>query len=268
MFNNESTLSISVKDKDSIDDYTQILMCIEKGFFYTVGEKPVKMAGSKKWMYQVNAKTDDKGLVVTKSGGNYCFSAKIGGTSLSHVASMSIDENGNGINSLKFIRDNKILLDIQVQEPESGSGPKSYFTMNIKKVYDAKYDSVSGGAEQSALIVWQGVSSEDATFCGTIDLNEEGIELDDGVYEMSFVFSDKSGNDLVYPTNGRKIYFAKNGTEISSLPEPLVSGGGGNGKYTLGWNVPSEKDYNGAVVSYGIKGSAPLGFQASLFPER
>ena len=90
------------------------------------------MAGSKKWMYQVNAKTDDKGLVVTKSEGNDCFSAKIGGTYLSHVASMSIDENGNG-------------------------------------------------------------------------------------------------------------------------------------KYTLGWNVPSEKDYNGAVVSYGIKGSAPLGFQVSHF---
>lgn len=52
MFDNESTLSISVKDNDSIDDYTQILVCIEKGFFYTEGEKPVKMAGSKKWMYQ------------------------------------------------------------------------------------------------------------------------------------------------------------------------------------------------------------------------
>ncbi len=30
VFDNESTLSISVKDKDSIDDYTQILVCIEK----------------------------------------------------------------------------------------------------------------------------------------------------------------------------------------------------------------------------------------------
>ena len=72
VFENPRALSVSVKDKDALYDFTPILVTIEKGFFYTVktiadeNGKPVEMADKRTWLYQVNNKTDNKPPIIPK----------------------------------------------------------------------------------------------------------------------------------------------------------------------------------------------------------
>ncbi len=259
VFVNESTLSISVREKEAVADYTQILVSIEKDFFYTVGEKYIKMAGSKKWMYQVTDETDSLPLVIaTNADSTDKISVKIGDVEIPKEVSHEIASDGDGLDTLNFFTgDEKIRLNLEVEERDStGSGPNDFFNLHVKKILDADYNPCAAEM-QDVTVYYQKVLGVSAKYEGEVDFASEGISIDDGVYEMWLEFWDKSGNSTSYP-NGKKYYFAKDECGISSLPEPVVSGGGENGKYTLGWNVPSARDYNGAVVSYGIKGSDPI----------
>ena len=221
VFENPRVLSI-VSNKDAghtLDDYTQVLVRIEKGFFYTEQEKNVEMAGSKMWMYQVNNKTDAKPLVITNQGGNDLFTAKLSDeTQL--VQSASFAPNQSGFESLQFSGDGKLNLDINVRDPDGGSGPNSYFTLNVKKLYGENYSPLSPVTEGSCIIDFQNVTSDEAVFEGRVDLKEEGFPVDEGVYELSFEFKDRSNNSMTYPSDG-KFYFAVD-TKAPEMTLPLV----------------------------------------------
>ncbi len=256
VFINESTLSISVKAKDAVADYTQVLVNIEKGFFYVEEEKPVKMSDSKKWMYQVTDETDTMPLVIaTNSDSSDKVSLKVDEDEISQETSHDIGSDGEGLDTLRFVSDDKkIMLNLEVEERNStGSGPNDFFNLYVRKVLDSDYNPCAA-AEQDMSVYYQRNLGISAKYDGEIDFDPKQISIDDGVYEMWFVFWDRSGNSTTYP-DGKKYYFAKDETGFSSLLEPIVSGGEDNGKYTLGWNVPSETDYYGAVISCGIKGS-------------
>lgn len=263
VFENASTLSIPVNDKNALPGYTQVLVTIGRGFFYRKDEKIVAMAGSKKWMYQVNDKTDTKPLIVSKTGSADDFTAKTSESDVTAISqetshTVSTSGGGSGINTLNFIKENKLYLDLHVQEPETGSGPKSYFTLILKKIYGKNYVPVAED-EKTALIDFQNVTADDAVIDGYVDLaglydadDGEELTLEDGVYAMSFMFEDNSGNQFTYPTDGKKYYFAKD-TTPPDIAMPTVSSSNST-TYKLEWN--DSFDLDTSEIIYGIENSA------------
>ena len=252
VFESPRTLSISAS-KDAryiLDDYTQVLVELEKGFFYTEQKKPVEMAGSKMWMYQVNDKTDDKPLVITKSGGNDLFFVKVDeATQILKSASFTTDQSGFG--SLRFTDDGKLSLDIKVQEQDGGSGPNSFFTVNVKKLYGENYAALDQHIEKSFTVDFQNVTSDNGVFKGSVDLKKEGVPLGDGVYEMNFEFKDRSNNSMTYPS-GENFYFAVD-TKAPEISTPTIKSENSTA-YTFECN--SVIDIADAQIVYSKDGTA------------
>ena len=220
VFENQSTLSIPVVEKDGIDDYMQVLVTIEKDFYYTIPrdgripEKTIEMSSSKKWMYQVSDKTDTKPLVIVKSGGNdlsYLRQSSANGQLIPQTSYLSIDKNGNGIETLSFLKDNNLYIDLQVQESEAGSGPMPYFDIFLKKLYDENYSSCYAPSDYFTYQIpayYQAVTSEVGVFKEQVNW----WTPDEGVYQLYYRFYDRSGNKSDYPsvegTTGSFYYFA------------------------------------------------------------
>ena len=215
VFENSRSLVISVKNKDILEDFTQVLVTIEKGFFYTENYasiengKAVEMAGSKRWMYQVNNKTDTLALTV-RVDGHDLFSAKTSDNQqLELIEYFQLDTAGNNLGNLIYIKDNKLKLDIQVQEREGGSGPRPYFELYATKVFDSDYKDIRVMDDQTYQWItpvfyenplnvnYQTVTSDVAIFKGEVDLSS--LNLEDGIYQFYCLFYDKSGNVLEYP---------------------------------------------------------------------
>ena len=237
VFESPRSLSISVNKKTNsgriLDDFTQVLVEVEKGFFYTEQEKPVEMAGSKMWMYQVNNRNDDKPLVIAKSGSTELFSAKFKSDNTDFIKSAAFALNKSGFGALKFIKNGnfKFDLNIEVQEQDGGSGPNSYFTVTVKKLYGVNY--AASTYEKSFTLYYQTVTSDTAVFEGSVDLEQEKVSLGDGVYEVIFDFMDRSGNHLIYPS-GSHFYFAVD-TKAPEINTPTISSTNST-TYTLNWS--------------------------------
>lgn len=215
VFENSRSLVISVKNKDILEDFTQVLVTIEKGFFYTEkyasieNGKAVEMAGSKRWMYQVNNKTDTLALTL-RIGGQDLFSVKTpDDKDLDLIEYFMLDTDGANLGNLIYINDKKLKLDIQVQEREGGSGPASYFEVYATKVFDSNYEDIRVMDDQTYQWItpvfyenplnvnYQTVTSDVAIFKGEVDLSS--LNLEDGIYQFYCLFYDKSGNVLEYP---------------------------------------------------------------------
>lgn len=215
VFENSRSLVISVKNKDILEDFTQVLVTIEKGFFYTENYasiengKAVEMAGSKRWMYQVNNKTDTLALTL-RIGGQDLFSVKTpDDQDLDLIEYFMLDTDGANLGNLIYINDKKLKLDIQVQEREGGSGPASYFEVYATKVFDSNYEDIRVMDDQTYQWItpvfyenplnvnYQTVTSDVAIFKGEVDLSS--LNLEDGIYQFYCLFYDKSGNVLEYP---------------------------------------------------------------------
>lgn len=217
-------------------------MTIEKGFFYTKNYallengKAVEMAGSKRWMYQVNNKTDTLVLTV-RIGGQDLFSVKTSDDQdLNLIEYFMLDTDGANLGNLIYINDNKLKLDIQVQEREGGSGPASYFEVYATKVFDSNYEDIRVMDEQTykwiypvyyqnpLYVNYQTVTSDVAIFKGEVDLSS--LNLEGGIYQFYCLFYDKSGNVLEYPNeytsdNWLLYYFAIDND--FSIEEPVIT---------------------------------------------
>ena len=165
-------------------DYEQLQINIEKDFFYySQNKKPIAMAGSKKWIYQVNNKTDsDAPEFIT-------YDAKIteGTCKENSFSTKEIDLNNlKSFASNRFTDGNKIQLDIRAKD--TGSGLSSSFDLTFTKIYDENYKSVQT-LLYSKEYQFDYVTMQDASFNQPIDFGE----LDDGVYKLSVVLHDRSG---------------------------------------------------------------------------
>ncbi len=238
-FDDPRTLSIPASKESGhiLDDFTQVLVSIEKEFFYSeqltdTTFRPVTLSQSKKWMYQVNNRTDDKPLVIAKSGSTELFSAKFKSDNTKFQKSAPFTLGKSGFEGMKFIKNGnfKFDLDIEVLEQE-GSGPNSYFTVTVKKIYGANYATSS--YKKSFTPYYQTVTSDTAVFSGIVDLEQEGVTLGDGVYEVVFDFMDRSGNHLIYPS-GSHFYFAVD-TKAPEISTPTISSTNST-TYTLNWS--------------------------------
>lgn len=249
-FDNPRTLSIPASKETGhmLDSYTQVLVSIEKEFFYSEAfgdpkPKPVTLSQSKKWMYQVNSVTDTQPLIIATSGENDVFTAELtDNTRLSAEASHTIAENGSGVETLKFMKDGKLNLNLQVLEQNNGSGPANFFKLHIKKLYGENYTSIAANqqTENSATIYYQNVTADEAVFNDTIILEDElkvekkDFTLDDGLYSVYFEFRDRSNNPSYYPANDEKFYFAVD-TKSPVMEDPVIRSSNST-TYTLEWN--------------------------------
>ena len=79
--------------------------------------------------------------------------------------------------------------------------------MNLQRVADSDYNEVS---EQpiTTTLDFDYVNSQEASFTNDIDYSK----LQDGVYSVSFIFSDRSKNAITYPSGDEKFYFAVDNT--------------------------------------------------------
>ena len=257
-FDNPRTLSIPASKETGhmLDSYTQVLVSIEKEFFYSEAfgdpkPKPVTLSQSKKWMYQVNGLTDTKPLIVATSGGNDEFTAELtDDTKLAGEATHTIAANGSGIETLKFMKDGKFNLNLRVLDQDNGSGPSSSFKLHLKKLYGENYKTLAANEqiEKTATINYQNVTADEAVFNDTIifrdEFKEEEFTLDDGLYSIYFEFRDRSNNVSYYPIipkgpdNSEEIqkyyYFAVD-TKSPVMGDPVIRSSNST-TYTLEWN--------------------------------
>ena len=263
VFEDSSTLAIPTKDKGKdLADYTQILVSIEKEFFYKVDDKDVQLYQSERWMYQINDQIDKEPLIfATRKLENgqteTLFSVKLSeaGAELHNSDSVTGNIDYNAISTFNFTKNETLYLDFKLQEPK-GAGPKSYFTICYKQVYDDNYNAVSS-EEIKKDIYYDMVTADDAKFKGSVDLADNN--LPDGVYQLYFVFGDRSENDFIYPnpdpdsnpqTNDAEYFYITKDVTAISLEGILLTSDNST-DYTISWTAPVEKDYKEAVISWG-----------------
>ena len=263
--NNNTSLVIKPDAFNPPESYTSVLVNLEKGFFSTLKDadnnkiKDVEIAGSTKWMYKVNNGRDTKPLILLN---NQIKTVTINSKSLSSVTQPSDATFTSAMSSMLFVKNLELSLDLTVQEAASAeggaSGPDLTFTLTLERLYDKDYKAVSN-ISKDIVIDYNGKGSqatgassdEEASYKGTINLATEtgnfisNTTATDGVYAMSFVFKDKAGNSLTYPSDGKKLCFAKDGTGIS-VPQLLTAEDCiipiSNGKYRIKWKTPTVKD--------------------------
>ena len=251
IFENPSTLIITANKGGSsleLPAYTQVLVSIDKDMYCTYQEKPVKMAVSKKWLYQVSNSGDNQPLVLSDSE-PISMTLKNNTTNTTvktaALANFSINQTtGTEISKLVgyFVNDNfnkaSITFKLKVLESGFGSGPKDFFTIYYRKAYDADYKP-TGASFTSQTVSYDNVTSDEAFFNGTVVLNN-WKSMDEGVYEMYLAFGDKSNNTLYYPSNTdsntTKYYFAKDKT--TPTIDNLKISSNNSTDYNLSWDYP------------------------------
>ena len=217
-FENARTLSIpaSKENGKTLDDYTQVLVSIEKGFFYSEAldgqkTKPITLRGSKKWMYQVTNHGDEDALVFQKKNGNDLFTLKLENTEsavqLSDTSAQpTIGNDGNGISSLNFlkIKNEKPTLycDMELQDVTGGSGPNSTFTVCYERIKEGDYLTPGQGEKVTGSFghEYTATTSQDAILKGDLELNLPA----DGLYRIWFDFTDRSNNHFYYPAGAEE----------------------------------------------------------------
>jgi len=234
VFENSKTLSITQNKKNEIDNYSQIIVTLEKDFCYDLNGKKIVMAGSKKWIYQVNKETDSLGPSIANDGD---IKVSILGKEL------DILESKPALTDMKFINPpmgKEKHLSLNVTSTDTGSGPSTFFKIILRQIQNEKYEDVASALVDEETVYYDYVTSQNGSYEGKIDL----ANLKDGVYELSFVFSDRSGNSGSFPeipknTDGtentseqKKYYFAVD-TAIPEI-EPAISSSNST-TYNLSW---------------------------------
>ncbi|MBR6080693.1 MAG: SUMF1/EgtB/PvdO family nonheme iron enzyme, partial [Treponema sp.] len=233
VFEGPNTLSITtIADKHNLfDDYTQVLVTLDQNFCYIAQldetrTKPVVMSESKKWIYQVNDAIDNVPPELRA----------ISVATTANTLSPSRTEPSlttEGIQSLKLPSDNKLRLNVNAHDAVSGMSP--HFKLIIKRLANETWVGINEN-ERTKVCEYQYTTMLDGFFNGTLDLSD--MNLSDGLYSLSFQFTDKSGSTLSYPaaSNG-KYYFVK----TRGIPEIMnVSATYGMNSILLRWEKGGE----------------------------
>ncbi|MBO4640439.1 MAG: SUMF1/EgtB/PvdO family nonheme iron enzyme [Treponema sp.] len=189
VFLTEDKLIVKVNDYNSLPDYGEIKVEIAKDFFYTLNGKPITMAGSRKWIYQINENRDNVGPVINK------IEVKCGDKTL--VVKDPYTESNlptTTVKQLTFSNSKNVPFAFNVRARDTGNGLGSRFYVYYKKVYDSYYKKVSYSQVSYFSIPFQSMTSYDASFNG----NYTEV-LGNGVYELTFCFEDSLGNRTYYP---------------------------------------------------------------------
>ncbi len=249
VFENPRTLSINVKREGGIKllQYTQVLVNIDKGFSYIKDEKAVSMAGSKKWVYQVNNETDNVGP------GFSTVAFKIGEQALEGTENVpGITEDAITVSQLPYYSKNTFNLKLKVDDGTGGSAGTN-FTLACKKEYDENYNIIENPIVTNVGIDFDYTAGQIAEYNGNCaDL----YKLSSGVYSISIIARDKSGNETVYtpadtdhPNLKNYIVIDKTGPAI---PKEALTFADLEEEKAIKpvWDYSSVPDYNHADIYY------------------
>ena len=258
MFENPHRLSISVKKSAGnalLPPWTQVLVSLERGFFYKVDDKPVCMTAGKKWIYQVTNSEDKTSPGVVSNEVKLVTST--GTTTLTALS--AVPSSPWASSSIPYANIKKLSINCKVKD--TGSGPADSFLVNFKRVGtydDASYHgwtTTTAKEYPSKSVSYQSVMGENAECSKTIDFSDRNLE--DGVYAVTFEFKDKSGNSVTYPSNG-KFYFNID-TQAPHVYYRNINESGdneastaGNEEVTINWKGANQWD-NYAWVSADCK---------------
>ena len=245
---NNYILTITADPTNPPKSFSQILVTIEKDFYYKVGKKNVAMDRSEKWNYQVNDKTDKLPPSITDYG------CKVG-------FSQETDDNDNFIvkdlltaassqpsdSSIKFIQNKKIYLDFEVQD-DDGTIP-STFSLILKKLKDASYENVSGSKPDDIAVEYLSAGGNEGKFYGPVELED----IEDGIYSMYLEFKDASNHSCTYPKKQddkdaeplSKLYFCLD----TSVPKPEINYSNTTNSITI-TETSRPSDFKQATVKY------------------
>ena len=260
LFERNDTLSIGIQRSVTVNNgvttteslipkYAQIIVTIGDdstgdNVFYSVDNKPVKMASSFAWYYQVSDKSDVEAPIIATDGEPV---VSIGTDALTSSTTVPAASNKTEIASLSHFNNGKFNLKLKIDDKANGSGVAPSFTVICQKVYDASYASLSNGETKAIGIEYSYVAGQTADFDGECSLGN----LTDGVYSMKFEFTDKSGNKLSYPTTGA-YYFCIDKTGPTNAQDSMTAATviNENQKVKLTWNVKDIKDYDYTIIHY------------------
>lgn len=246
-------LSVNTKKPNTVENYSQILVTIEKDFFYKIENgtekgRNVSMAGSKKWIYQVDDSVDIEKPKISDAGSDIKVSVKTDRALTKHTLLSSSVSVPNVSASTNFNRDKKLKLDIKVTD--TGSGPSGSFILVLSRVQDEKYQTLSSPKTTRKSLSYQKVTNLNGVFSKEIDLASivDG-GLSDGVYKVNFEFSDRSGNTLTYPDGG--YYFTVD--NAINMSNPVFTDTSDSSKIKMKLNWTPSKDLQSTAIYYKPK---------------
>ena len=202
---------------------TQLLVAINENMFYDQDGKNITMNGSKKWIYQVNDDTDEKGPHQSKHNGVFVKPVMkvleenltpITVSTLNDITVADIESDGVTIKNssentkLKYLTgvlsDSKLSFYVDDREGGSdGSGIAYTFYLRCTQLYDVKYNKVSNAPVRNV-----GLSSNSIGQTAEFDGSLAGLYsyLSSGVYSVELVFVDVCGNESIYDPELETVY--------------------------------------------------------------
>ncbi len=205
-FEDAQTLFIPVKDKASLTAGMVVIVTISDGFCYEKELVPVSMSSSEKWRYLANGESDTNRPIINSSPVP-SFAIKDCNTyNISGRTEPSIGSNGSGLDTFDgyYLADGSTvsltLKNIRVSDSESY--PTTMFTLAYTRIYDEYYNKMSTPEEITKTIDYDYALGQQAKY--NIDESKayKLINLEDGIYAVTYKFRDRSGNVRTIPDNG------------------------------------------------------------------
>ena len=182
--------------------------------FFVEG-KSVNMPSQKTWVYQITSESDTSVPNITRV--NVSQASDSSNTALQVLSASQISSKTIPVNALR-----QIGCDIAIYD--NGSGPSGDFQIKMKRLgyYNSSgsYTAVSASTTETT-VSYQSVASQNAVYNGTVELADLNL-LEEGVYGISFVFKDRSGNQTTYPADGKMYCFQYKNTSPTPIPTDLM----------------------------------------------
>ena len=251
VFENHKTLSIPVDRKNPLAPGTNVMVTLNKDFFYeTDEEKAVSMSQAKKWVYLVNGDTDTLNPTIT----NIEIKDSLGNSLTPSTSAPSV----TNISALNFFKAGEFNLFAKIHD---NTAPDSTFNIILNKLYDASYNPTTTVTTYTRNISYSTCYGENAIYgeeteTDSIPLSCKLTNIPDGVYSMSFEFKDGSGNSKTWPENNKLYYFSLDGTAPSIAAPSVSAPENSSTSLDLSWKPSSAKDYSSAFFEYRKYGTS------------
>lgn len=245
-FKSPRILTISTDSKHPLPDFAEVLVTAEKNFSYTLDNKPVSLAGNKKWIYLTNKKTDDISPQVVNPDTEF----RVGlsdGTEITATTTLPTT-TPSGITNYLNHSNNELYLKLKIND--TGSGPANTCQLLLDRIADQNYDSSSESITKTIDLKIddtdrQSAFYNDSSAGGYVDLSD----IPDGVYGLKFKFFDKNERSTTYPAEENlKYYFTKDPTKPAMAAPSISEVDSTANKLKFTW-TPS-KDVETALIQY------------------
>lgn len=255
-FETPRLLCISTFSNAHIPDWTQVLVEIDKNMFYKYSEKNgkeknISLAMGEVWNYQVS-NTDDPvfPLLLTNT---IQISNSSTATDLPIITKAEIKSSPSS-NSIMTNTERSVKVNFKLRDQESGPSQSfklkltQFATCNVSN-NSLSYTTLAKELVHEKDVDFDSVSYQIADFDGEIDLTD--FDLSDGVYGLSFEFTDRTGHTIYYPaTSNSYLPFRILTTSDLPFPKNFNFVGTDGDSVTVAWLLTSDNSFDGYDVKW------------------